>query len=178
MSLESLAHALRGNLTYDSASERDWDRLTAMALGSVTSDHRTARESLLNALGVSLIAFKHARRFDVLRRAADDLADCIGWRVKLRREDRWRVARLAISEWQADNCPTCYGSGHVYDVFGVQRVCGTCGGSRKKRYSDMERAEGLEVSDGAKWAYPMDIAHAQIAFAIAAAVRQAQERLK
>jgi len=178
VNVQSLAHALGGNLTYESASERDWDRLTAMAMGSVKAEHRAARESLLNSLGVSLIALKHARRFDVLRRIVDELAECIEWRLTLKRGDRLRVARLAVSEWQSDNCRTCLGSGHIYDDLGVQRSCGTCGGSRKRRYSDLERAEGLEVEDGAKWAYPMDVAHAQIAFAVGLAVRQAKERLK
>lgn len=174
MSLESLAHAQNGY-----PSQSDWDKLTAMAMGSVTAEHRSARESHLNSLGVSLIGFKHARRFDLLRQAADSLADCLGWRLKgVRWDDRRRVARLAISEWHDDNCSLCTGAGHVYDHIGVQRSCPRCGGSRKRRYSDQERAEGLEVSDGAKWAYAMDVGHAQIAFAVALAIRQAQERLK
>lgn len=178
MSLESLARSLRGNLTYDADAERDWDRLTALAMGSVTADHRTARESLLNSLGVSLIALKHARRFDLLRMTADGLADCLAWRFKsVRRQDRRRVARLAIAEWTDDSCKLCTGAGHVYDRVGVQRPCPSCGGSRKHRYSDEERAQALEVRDGSKWAWHVEIAHAQIQFAIDLAYRQAKEKL-
>jgi hypothetical protein len=179
MSLESLAHSLQGNLTYNSHDESAWDRLTALAWGSVTAEHRSARESLINSLGVSLIAFKHARREDLRARTAADLRDCLAWRLKSTKEEfRWKLACLAIEEWIDDNCPTCTGAGHVYDNVGVQRSCPKCGGSRKRRYTDQERAESLRVADGAKWGYAMDVAHAQLALAVATAARQAQERLQ
>lgn len=179
MSLESLAHALGGNLTYDTTCERDWDRLTALAMGSVIAEHRSARESLLNSLGVSLIAYKHARREDLLTRTVADLRDCLKWRLKNTRvSDRWKVAALAIREWVEDNCPPCTGSGHVYDDIGEKRICPKCSGSRKRRYTDADRAAGLGVADGAKWAHAMDIAHAQLAFSVGLAVRQAEGKLK
>ena len=179
MSLESFARSLQGNLTYDPNDQSSWDRLTALAWGSVVNENRSARESLLNSLGVSLIAYKHARRVDLYARTIADLRDCLKWRLKnTRKEDRWKLAALAIREWVDDNCPTCTGAGHVYDTVGVQRMCPKCGGSRKRRYTDSDRAEGLGVPDGSKWAYAMDVAHAQLAFAIGLAVKQATERLK
>lgn len=173
MGSESLARAMQGGLTYDSAA---WDKLTAMALGSVRSEHRTARESLLNALGVSLLGFKHAMRPDLFTRAATDLRDCMGWKVKLSRNQRQEIAQAAIREWVVDVCPTCCGSGHIFDSYGVERLCNTCGGSRKRRYSDEEREQ--TVSGAAKVVRAYDAAHSMIAFAIGTAIRQAQERLK
>ena len=176
MKSEGLARAFTGGLTYDTAS---WDRLTAMALGSIRSEQRSARESLLNSLGVSLIGFKHAHRPDMLQRAIDDLRDCMRWRLKtVGRRERTSIARAAIKEWTVDICPVCSGSAHIFDSFGVERLCGTCQGSRKRRYSDEERAEATNAEDGAKLARAFDVAHAQIAFAVGFAIRQAQERLR
>lgn len=171
MGSESLARAMQGGLTYDSAS---WDKLTAMALGSVANEHRTARESLLNSLGVSLLGFKVAMRPDLYKRAVDDLRDCLRWRLKdVGRPSRLRLAKAVISEWVVDACPTCSGAGHVFDGFGVERVCPTCAGTKKRRYTDEERLRA-----GVQNQRHMDTAHAMVSFAVGFAIRQATERLK
>ena len=185
MSLESLAHALQGNLTCDPNNVRDWDRLTAMAMGCVETASRTARESHLNALGMTLIALKHSGRLDLHARAVAGLLDCLRWRLKDRREDRRKVARLAIVEWMDDNCGMCRNAredgakwSHVFDTHGVKVPCPRCLGSGRRRYTDMERAAGLGVQDGSKWGYAMDIAHAQITLAISLCTQQATKKLQ
>lgn len=174
---ESLARALRGNLTYREHSVSDWDRLTAMALGSVQAPHRAARESLLNSLGVSLLGFKQAHRVDLLARASTDLRDVMGWKLRLKRDTRHDIASAAIKEWVIDMCNTCLGAGHVSDKLGVQRICATCNGSRKRRYSDEEREGQIVDLKGYKLAKAFDHAHMLIAFSVGYAIRQAKERL-
>ena len=97
MSLEALARSMAGRLTYDSEHENDLDRLTALALGSVESDRRSARESLLNSLGRSLIALKVSARTDLFNSSVIDLKDCIRWRLKSSQRDRLKVARSSLA---------------------------------------------------------------------------------
>lgn len=170
---ESLARALSGNLTYDSAA---WDKLTALAMGSVTNDRRAPRESLLNALGVSLLGFKVAQRADLYQRAADDLRDALRWKLKTSRQDRQRVAEWAIREWVVDVCPSCSGAGHIFDNRGVERLCNTCDGSLKRKYTQAERFEKLGYG-GVRADRAMDAALLQISVAVGFCVRQAREKL-
>lgn len=167
MGMEALARAMGGNLTYDAEHEREWDRLTAMALGSHIQ--RPARESVLNALGVSLIGLKHKGRIDLHKRSVDGLRDCLRWRTKMGREHRVKVAEAAIQEWVEDACETCRGAREVFDTLGICRACLVCHGSGKRRYSDTERPFGNKH---------MDSAHFLISFAVGMAVRDAVARLK
>jgi hypothetical protein len=170
---EAFARALSGTLTYDSAS---WDKLTALAMGSVKAEHRAARESLLNSLGVSLLGFKIAQRPDLFARASSGLRDFLGHeRIKVGLENRGKVARLAIREWVVDICPTCSGSGHIFDSFGVEKCCGSCGGSLKRRYSDRERETELGFG-GDKAERAMDKAHLIISAAVGFCVWQARRK--
>jgi hypothetical protein len=170
---ESLARALSGNLTYDGPS---WDKLLALSLGSVTNERRTARESLLNSLGVSLLGFKVAQRADLFTRAADDLRDSLRWKLKTSRQDRQRIAEWAIREWVVDICPTCSGAGHIFDNRGVERICNTCDGNLKRKYTQAERFEKLGYG-GVRADRAMDAALLQISVAVGFCVRQAREKL-
>jgi hypothetical protein len=185
---ESLARALSGNLTCDSSS---WDKLLALAMGSATvlpneplrkhpeakPFERTARESLLNSLGVSLLGFKVAQRADLFTRAADDLRDSLRWKLKTSRQDRQRIAEWAIREWVVDICPTCSGAGHIFDNRGVERICNTCDGNLKRKYTQAERFEKLGYG-GVRADRAMDAALLQISVAVGFCVRQAREKLE
>jgi hypothetical protein len=170
---ESLARALSGNLTYDGPC---WDKLLALSLGSVTNERRTARESLLNSLGVSLMAFKEAMRADYYLRAVNDLRDSLRWKLKASRKDRQRVAEWAIHEWVKDQCQICKGAAHVFDLRGVERLCPECLGSRKRKYTQAERFEKLGYG-GVRADRAMDAALLQISVAVGFCVRQAREKL-
>jgi hypothetical protein len=170
---ESLAHALQGRLTYDTAS---WDKLTALAWGSVTNAQRSARESLQNSLGVSLLGFKVAQRADLFTRAANDLRDCLRVKIKTSRKDCQRVAEWAIHEWVKDICPTCSGTGHMFDTRGVERLCNTCDGSLKRKYTQAERFKELGYG-GVRADKAMDAAFLQIAVAVGLCIRHANRRL-
>lgn len=178
-SIRALAKSLSGNLTYNEHEETSWDRLTAMALGSIGPPHRQARESLLNSLGISLLAMKLASRLDLLRRSMDDLADCLSWKLKKSaRRDRRIIAHQAIREWLVDQCDSCRGSGVEYDGYGVQHECRKCGGLTKRKYSDEERLHTMGIVRVKNIPLAMDTAHAQISFALSLAIRGAQERLR
>lgn len=170
---ESLARALSGSLTYGTDS---WDKLLALSLGSVPNDVRTPRESLLNSLGVSLLGFKVAQRPDLFTRAANDLRDCLRWKLKTSRKDRQRVAEWAIREWVIDICPTCSGAGHIFDNRGVERICNACDGNLKRKYTQTERFEKLGYG-GVRADRAMDAALMQISVAVGFCVRQAREKL-
>lgn len=186
---ESLARALSGNLTYDSPS---YDKLTALARGSAMTlpddpllthpeanpVHRAAREALLNSLGVSLLGFKVGQRADLFARAASQLqAVLVHSRVRVGLENRGKIAKAAIREWVIDMCPSCCGTGFSFDSLGVKKVCGTCKGSTRRRYTNAEREAELGFS-GEKAERAMSAAHFIIATSVGFAVWQARERLK
>lgn len=178
MSLEALARSMSGNLTYDSEHENDLDRLTALAMGSVESDRRSARESLLNSLGRSLIALKVSGRTDLFNRSVIDLKDSLKWRLlKSSQRDRLRVAKVVIQEWVDDTCRQCNGAKSVFDHNGVKMGCLVCAGTGKHRYSDQERAESLGVDAPDKWSRAIGIGHFQVSFAVDYAKRNAYEKL-
>lgn len=182
MSLEALARSMSGGLTYDSEHDGNGlDLLTAMACGSVTSTSRAARESILNSLGVSLIALKMAGRADLFKRAVIELKDCLRWRIrKMGQRDRLLVAKVVIDEWVQDGCHMCRGAKHIFDEGGVKRPCMVCVGTGKHRYSDAERAEALGVDSpeaATKWSRALGIGHFQVGFAVAYASRNAYEKL-
>lgn len=159
--LASLAKALSGNLTW-SEEERAIDRLTALSLGSIGP----GRESHLNSLGVSLIAFKHAHRPDCHVHAVKQLGQALAWR---RVKSRGAVAKTAVQEWVIDQCPNCSGAREIADTNGVMRPCLPCGQTGKRRYGDDER-KGIPGK-------AMQEAHHLIALAISVAVRGAIRRL-
>lgn len=170
---EAFARALSGNLTYDSAP---WDKLTALAMGSVPAEHRAPRESLLNSLGVSLLGFKVAQRPDLHERAVNDLRDCLRWKLKTSRADRERVAGWAIREWVVDVCPACCGAGHIFDERGVERLCMVCDGTLRRRYTKEERMRELGYG-GVRADRAMDAALLLISVSVGLCVRQAREKL-
>jgi len=159
--MQKMARALSGNLT-QRQDECPLDALTAMALGSLTP----GRESHLNSLGVSLIAFKHARQPAFHARAMGSLASALKW-YKVRRRDE--IAKQAILEWVVDACEACTGTREVFDTNGVSRPCMSCSASGKRRYFDEDR-KGLPGKS-------MGDAHAVISLAVSIAVRGALRRL-
>lgn len=179
MRLRALAHALEGNLTYDSSHERDWDRLTALCWGEIATDRRSSREAHLNALGVALIAFKHSHKSAYHDRAVEGLETVLAWRTKrsLTKEDRRDIAKLAIHEWVVDMCPICLGAGSRQDDAGVDRPCVPCGTSGKRRYSDQERSEMLGRK-AHRYSSAISIAHGGIALAVHTASEFAERMLK
>jgi hypothetical protein len=160
--IASLAKALSGNLTYSAEEERPLDKLVALSLGSIGP----GRESHLNSLGISLIAFKHAHRPDYYTQAVRQLGHALAWR-KVR--GRGGVAKQAISEFVVDVCPTCFGARELADLNGVMRPCLHCGQTGKRRYDDSER-KGIPGK-------AMQEAHHLIALAVSVAVRGAVRRL-
>jgi hypothetical protein len=146
-------------------------------MGSVKAEHRAARESLLNSLGVSLLGFKIAQRPDLYQRAVSDLRDCLDWKLSASCKDRERISAWAIREWVVDICPTCSGAGHVFDDRGIERICMSCDGSLKRRYTQEERMKELGYG-GARADKAMAAASMQIAVAVGFCVRQAREKLK
>ena len=162
--LASLAKAWSGNLTYSPHEEEvnSRDKLDALARGSIGA----GRESHLNSLGMSLIAFKHAQRPDFHIHAVKQLGHALVWR---RVKNRGGVAKQAISEWVIDMCPTCLGAREVFDN-GVIRPCLSCGQTGKRKYEDSER-KGIPGR-------AMSEAHHLIALAISAAVRGAVQRFR
>lgn len=147
---EALAHALTGPINLDEKEgwERPVDRLHALAAAQVESFHRTARESALASLGVSLLALKGANRPDEYARSVAKLSDALFW-LRPRPSNRlaYLVARQAVMEWVVDSCPTCMGRGHVTSTEGVVKSCPECGGHGKRRYTDEERQEAMQMED-------------------------------
>ncbi len=160
--LASLAKALSGNLTWSAEEERAIDKLYALLNGSIGP----GRESHLNSLGISLMAFKHAQRADYHNQAVKQLGRALAWRKV---KNRGSVAKTAISEWTIDMCPTCSGAREIADTNGVMRPCLPCGQTGKRRYGDDER-KGIPGK-------AMQEAHHLIALAISTAIRGAIRRL-
>lgn len=162
MNANSLARAMRGNLTYSAEEVKPIDKLMAMGNGSFGS----GRESHLNSLGVSLIAFRHAHRADYYLKAVKQLGDALAWRKV---KNRGAVSKQAITEYVVDLCPSCCGAEETADSLGVVRVCASCKGSGKRRYEDIER-KGIPGK-------AMQEAHSLISLAISIAIRGATKRL-
>ena len=145
---EALAHALTGPVNLDERDgwERPVDRIHALAAAQAVTTNRTARECALASLGVSLIALKAANRADEYARAVSKLADCLFWlRPRPSVKQATLIARQAIMENVVDHCFSCQGRGHVQTDAGVVKACPACGGSGKRRYSDDERREALQM---------------------------------
>ena len=185
MPLERLAVGW-GRLTYRAESESVWDRLTALCMGAVASDRRVSREAHLNALGVSLIAYKHSGQDTYRLRAIDGLQHALRWKAKgLTTARRLRIAQLTVHEWVSDACEPCTGSKIEIDGNGVQRPCSACSlmirgelfATGKKRYSDRERTDVLG-EDAKPYAQAIGIAHGLISMAVDGAERAAVEMLK
>ena len=149
-------------MTYSAEEERPLDKLTALALGSIGP----GRESHLNSLGISLIAFKHAHRPDYYLQAVRQLGHALAWRKV---KNRGSVAKQAVSEFVVDVCPSCMSAREVSDGSGVMRPCLPCGQTGRRRYDDAER-KGLPGK-------AMQEAHHLIALAVSVAVRGAIRRL-
>jgi hypothetical protein len=135
----------------DEWRERPVDRLHALASAQIVRADRAARASHLASLGVSLIALKAANRPDEIGRAIERLTSCMFWRKpypSVRMAEK--VSHQAIMEWVIDHCPTCSGTGEVPDQDGIDgaqrmKVCPSCGGHGKRRYSNAERIAALEI---------------------------------
>jgi hypothetical protein len=113
--------------------------------------HRTRKEAFLASLGMSYIALKVANRPDEFDRTVDRLARCLSG--KIGSQMRLRIARQAVMEGMVDSCPSCSGTGEVRayeDTEGTQRMkeCPECGGHGKRRYSNQERIEALQIAPG------------------------------
>lgn len=162
MNPNSLAKALSGNLTYSAEEERSLDKLIALSLGSIGP----GRESHLNSLGISLVAFKHGHNARYYLQAVKGLGHALAWRKV---KNRGAVSRQAITEWVVDLCPSCMNAREVPSGNGVMRPCLACGQSGKRRYSDDER-RGIPGK-------AMSEAHSLISLAVSLAVRGAMRRL-
>lgn len=162
MSPAALARALSGNLTYDPNEECSWDRLLALHNGSIGA----SRQSHLNSLGVSLIAFRHAHRADYYLTAVRQLGQALAWR---KIKNRGAVAKQAITEYVVDMCPSCLGAKELADDRGVTRPCASCNQTGKRKYHDEERGiPGKAMSE----------AHSLISLSVSIAVRGAMKRLR
>jgi hypothetical protein len=165
----------------DQWRDRPVDSLHALA-AALSSFGRTARESALATLGVSLIALKSANRADEYVRSVDRLAHMLRkTKPKPNAELRIRISRQAVHEHIVDFCGTCQGRGEIPDqegLEGAQRMkpCPECGGHGKRRYSDSERVEliGAPLRDVNRW---MADAIALISEAESEAVRSASKLL-
>jgi hypothetical protein len=154
---------MSGNLTYSDEEEKSVDKLIALSLGSVGA----GRESHLNSLGVSLIAFKYAQRPDYFIRAVRQLGHALAWRKV---KNRSGVAKQAVTEFVIDMCHSCLGAREISDREGLVRPCLTCGASGRRRYSDEER-KGIPGK-------AMSEAHGIISLAVSVAVQGAIRRLR
>lgn len=146
---EALAHALTGPVNLDERDgwERPVDRIHALAAAQSVTLNRTARECALASLGVSLLALKAANRADEYSRAVDKLSNCLFWlRPRPSVKQANLIARQALMENVVDHCFTCQGRGHVQSEAGVVKACGACHGHGKRRYSDEERQESLQLA--------------------------------
>ena len=184
---ESLARVLSGISNLDEGPhERPVDRLHALASAQIERANRTARESHLAALGVSIVALRDANRPDEYARAVDRLADFLrDVRPRANEEHRFRLSRQAIQECVISFCPRCRGAREVpahADIEGAQRMVpcppqedGGCGGTGKRRYSDAERIAALEVESNRanEVSAQLSYAHWIIAQAESEAVRTA-----
>lgn len=178
MTLESLSRAFVGRLTYDAGHETDLDKLTALCLGSISTDRRASREALLNSLGCDLMAFKFRHVVERLDPATVKLAEVLRWRAKgLSMARRHNIATLSIREWVIDMCASCLGSRQITDTNGVTRPCFSCSATGKRRYSDQERSEMLGEPAN-KYASAIGIAHSGIALAVHVASENAREYLR
>lgn len=194
---ESLARVLSGISNLDEGPhERPVDRLHALASAQIVRADRAARASHLASLGVSLIALKDANRPDEYLRAVDKLTSLMrDMRPRASHEARTKLSRWAIQECVISFCPRCRGTGEVpasNDVEGAQRMVpcpprdyrapenGGCGGTGKRRYSDAERLEALEVDREqlAALTRQLDYAHLLLAQAESEAIRSAQVLLE
>jgi len=153
---EILARSLVGpiSLMEDEWRERPIDRVHALASSQIERASRTAREAHLSSLGVSMIALKAANRADELERAVERLVTCILWiRPKPTEALAEKIARQAVMETVVDFCPTCRGAGEIPDQEGLDgaqrmKVCPSCGGHGKRRYSNQERISALQIEAG------------------------------
>lgn len=175
---EALAGVLGGfqSLGSDDSCERPVDRLGALAAIQIRRADTSAAESFMASLGVELVAFKFAQRSSSRADAEDKLAIILSWpqwKLKLTRLNRTRVACWAIAEWVEDYCKPCTGTGISVDVRGVVRGCPECGGTKKRRYSDAERAKA-----GAGYDKAMSQAHGIIGRSEDLAVRGAKRMLE
>lgn len=184
---EALAAALSiANLDEQEARERPVDRLHALASAQIRSVHRSRRSSALSSLGVSFIALKYSNRADELQPTIDKLAAFMTEvRPKPTLESSRRVARWVVMEAVIDLCPTCKGAGEIPaqdGLDGAQRMkeCPECGGHGKRRYSNHERIEGLQIGPGelSKYERMLGEALALLNEAEAEAIRSAKKLLE
>jgi hypothetical protein len=191
---QSLAAVLTGfqGLGSDDSREKPVDRLAA--LGQIQNSYAdaTASNAALAALGVALISFKFANRPASKQEAEDMLAIALSWKntkgdsmwgVRLTAKERDSVARQAIVEWALDFCPPrpigCGGAGEVpaqERSEGAQpmRPCPVCRGTRRRRFSDLERIQAM----GKAFEKAMDVAHSIIGDAERLTVRGAKDMLE
>lgn len=182
---EALVAVLAGfqSLEHDDARERPIDRLMALMNAS--------QRSQLASVGKDLIAFKYANRAEYHDPAIQGLADALDWprlrldpriRLNLTAPNRLKIAGWAVHEWTIDFCAACSGRGEVPAHAELQQgldgrqpmlTCPTCSGTRKRRYSDQERAEALGDMRGAERA--MSHAHGLIGAAESLAITLAAE---
>lgn len=183
---EALAHALSGpvSLAEDEWRERPVDRLHALGSAQIERANRTARDSHLSSLGVSIVALRDANRPDEYARAIDRLSMLMrDMRPRANGEQCLKISRQAVHESVISFCPMCHGAREVPaqdGLDGAQRMVPCppvdgCGGTGMRRYSDAERMEALGVqrSDLDKINAQMDYAHRLLAQAESEAIRTA-----
>jgi hypothetical protein len=86
-----------------------------------------------------------------------------------------KLVRLAFVEWYNRHCAECRGAGQMKSDIGVVHICGTCGGSKVRRFNDKERSEPLEMDrkEIRKWTPALSFLSGVIGDAIAAKVKAA-----
>jgi hypothetical protein len=140
--------------------------------GQIARSNRAQREAHLASLGVDLVALKFAYTMSRRQDCEDKLAVLLVSITKLKARQRDRVARQAITEWAAEVCASCHGAGQIVFAGGKEgarptKICGTCSGSGKRRYSDKERQDAM----GEALASAMAEAHGLIGEAERLAIR-------
>jgi hypothetical protein len=192
--LASLSKALSGNLTYDQNDDaKAQDKLRALALGSIGrvrltaeerairdreggcgEDRNPGRDSHLNSLGISLIAFKHAHKPNYYVEAVRGLGHALAWRKV---KNRGGVAKTAIGEWVVDVCNCCLGARQIVDERGIGRPCLECGETGTRRFRDDDVVPEAGIHRKGIPGKAMQEAHHLIALAVSVAVRGAIRRL-
>lgn len=164
MSIKSLAAILGRpvSLAQDPDRFRLVDVLTAVAgaMARFTIDRFSFREyikgsrdlhlSYLVSLGTDAIAFKYGKRQPSGPAAVRTLALMLSRKhAALGAKKLERVAQLVIGEWNNESCQTCRGTGWIFNFEGVKKWCTACDTagqpSGRRRYTDAERAEVLEI---------------------------------
>jgi len=153
MSREQLAKAsTSSDLGWDENRIKDVDAITALGVIQL-------RDSRMLRLGRNLIllrGYEEVRsKTDLQDRMTEDreetialIADMMEFDTAfkgLTKRQRLILCRVGMMEFVLDRCRQCHGAGAIVREEGGTLVCPACNGSRKHRFSDLERADNIGV---------------------------------